>query len=89
VTPTVPVTYRYYRTVPLSTTTSSTSSTTSTTIAAIGGHLPLSPSTLPLATKGTSAHVNPIFAMLSGAGFFVALMIVTGRLVITRPRRVR
>jgi hypothetical protein len=49
----------------------------------------LSPSTLPLATKGTSAHVNPIFAMLSGAGFFVALMIVTGRLVITRPRRVR
>lgn len=56
-----------------------------TTIAPIGNSLPVSPVTLPLRTKGSNAHVNPVFAILSGIGFFIALLIVIGRLIITRP----
>lgn len=56
-----------------------------TTIAPIGNSLPVSPVTLPLRTQGSNAHVSPVFAILSGIGFFIALVIVIGRLVITRP----
>lgn len=56
-----------------------------TTIAPIGNSLPVSPVTLPLRTKGSNAHVSPVFAILSGIGFFLALVIVIGRLVVTRP----
>jgi hypothetical protein len=62
---------------------------TTTTIVAIGGHLPPPPSTVPLTTKGTSAHVSPVFAALSGAGFFVAFVIMATRFLITSPRRHR
>lgn len=60
---------------------------TTTTIAPLGGHLPVPPSTLPLLTKGDSSHVSPVYAALSGAGFFVALCIMAGRWILTRPRR--
>lgn len=56
-----------------------------TTIAPIGNSLPVSPVTLPLRTKGSNAHVSPVFAIFSGIGFFIALVIVVGRLVVTRP----
>jgi len=71
-----------FRTVPSTT-------TTSTTIAPIGGRIPVPPSTLPLSTKAQSAHVSPVFAALSGAGFFVAFVIMASRFVLTRPGRTR
>jgi hypothetical protein len=66
-------------------TTTSTSTTTTTTIAPISGQVPVAPLTLPLRTKGSNGHVNPVFAWLSGVGFLIALLIVAARLVITRP----
>jgi len=66
-----------------------TTSTTSTTIAAIGSRLPPPPATLPFTTKGTNGHVKPLFAMLSGAGFFLALVIMAGRFLMTRPKRIK
>jgi hypothetical protein len=66
--------------------TTTSTSTTSTTIAAIGG-LPVAPATLPLHTKGTSAHVDPLFAILSGAGFLLGLLIIVGRVILSRPPR--
>jgi hypothetical protein len=62
---------------------------TSTTILSIAGHLPVTSSTVPFTTKGTSAHVDALFAWLSGAGFLAALLIMAGRFVMTRPRRTR
>ena len=59
--------------------------TTLTTIPPIGGHLPVSPQTLPFATKQQSSHVSPVFAALSGVGFFVALLIAGVRFLLTRP----
>lgn len=67
------------------TTTVAATTTTSTTIAPLGNSFPATPATLPLRTRGTSAHVNPVFAVLSGIGFLVALLIVSGRLFVTRP----
>ncbi len=58
--------------------------TTTTTIAPLGGSLPVSPATLPLRTTGGNAHVNGVFAVLSGIGFLVALLIVAARLFVTR-----
>jgi hypothetical protein len=69
--------------------TAPTTSTTSTTIGAIGGRLPPAPVTLPLTTKGSNAHVNPLYAWLSGIGFFVALVVMAGRFVTSRPKRRR
>jgi Ca2+/Na+ antiporter len=66
-----------------------TTSTTSTTIAAIGNKLPQVAATLPLTTKGTNGHVNPVFALLSGIGFFLVLVIMVGRFVATRPNRTK
>ena len=85
-----PVTYAYLTTPtyyypPPSTTAAPT--TTSTTIAPIGGHLPVPPSTVPLRTKAQSAHVSPVFAALSGAGFLAAFLIMAGRFILTRPGR--
>ncbi|MBV9662284.1 MAG: hypothetical protein JO337_14120, partial [Acidimicrobiales bacterium] len=57
---------------------------TTTTIAPLGGQLPVAPSTLPLTTKGTNGHVNPVLAIISGAGFGLALLIIAARLLITR-----
>jgi hypothetical protein len=68
-------------------TTASTTTTTSTTIAAIGGHLPVPPSTVPFRTKAQSSHVSPVFAALSGGGFFVALVMMVTRFIMTRPKR--
>lgn len=58
---------------------------TTTTIAPLGNSLPVSPATLPLRTSGGNAHVNPVFAFLSGIGFLAALLIVAARMFITRP----
>jgi hypothetical protein len=83
-----PTTYRYpLYTVPVRTV--PTTSTTSTTIAPIGNRIPVAPSTLPLTTKAQNAHVSPVFAALSGAGFFVALVIMGTRFVLSRPGRKR
>jgi hypothetical protein len=49
--------------------------------------LPVAPSTLPFTTKQQSSHVSPVFAALSGAGFFAALLIVGVRFLLTRPGR--
>lgn len=57
---------------------------TTTTIAPLGNSLPVSPVTLPLRTSGGNAHVDPVFAFLSGIGFLVALLIVAARMFITR-----
>ena len=61
--------------------------TPSTTIAPLGARLPVSPSTLPFATKAQNAHVAPVFAALSGGGFFVALVIMGICYVRSRPAR--
>lgn len=58
--------------------------TPSTTIAPLGKSLPVSPATLPLTTRQTSAHVNPVFAILSGAGFAIGLLMVAARMFVTR-----
>lgn len=70
--------------------TTPTTAATTTTVApipGIGGHLPVSASTLPFTTKQQSAHVNPVFAALSGAGFLVALVIIAVRFLFTRSGR--
>lgn len=58
--------------------------TTTTTIAGIGDQFTPGPVTLPLQTKVSNGHVDPVFAWLSGIGFGLALLMVLGRLVITR-----
>ncbi|MGI8492601.1 MAG: hypothetical protein ACR2KC_04685 [Acidimicrobiales bacterium] len=60
---------------------------TTTTVAPLGNNLPPPPSTLPLATKQQSAHVSPLFPVLSGIGFLVALLIAGTQAVLTRPGR--
>src|SRR5579875_2254985 len=50
-----------------------------TTIAPLGNSLPPVPATLPLRTRDINAHVSPLFAILSGVGFALALLIVVGR----------
>ncbi|HET6915640.1 MAG TPA: hypothetical protein VFH56_06070 [Acidimicrobiales bacterium] len=65
----------------------STTSTTNTTLPSIGGNLPVTPSTVPFTTKQQSSHVSPVFAALSGIGFFLALIIVAVRFWFTRPPR--
>jgi hypothetical protein len=45
--------------------------------------------TLPLTTKSSNAHVKPLYAWLSGIGFLVALLVVAGRFVTSRPKRRR
>lgn len=69
----------------VSTTSTSTSSTT--LVAPLGPQLPRPQATVPLSTKGTSGHVDPVFAMLSGAGFFLALLIMVGSFLMSRPSR--
>ena len=73
--------------VPVATTAAPT--TTSTTIAPIGNRLPAPAVTLPLITRGSNGHVNPLFAILSGVGFFVALVIMATTYVLTRSKRGR
>jgi hypothetical protein len=60
--------------------------TTTTTIAGIGDRFTPGPVTLPLQTKGSNGHVDPTLAWLSGVGFALGLLIILGRLVVTRPR---
>lgn len=55
------------------------------TIAPLSNDLPRSPATLPLRTRSTNAHVSAAFAYLSVAGFVVAILIVLGRIFLTRP----
>jgi hypothetical protein len=62
---------------------------TSTTLPSIRNRIPVPPSTVPLQTRALSAHISPVFPALSGAGFFVALVMVATRFVLTRPRRRR
>jgi hypothetical protein len=66
--------------------TTSSSSTTSTTLGSIpGGTAP--PSTLPLQTKATSAHVSPVFPVLSGIGATVVALMLALQWFLTRPGR--
>jgi hypothetical protein len=60
---------------------------TSTSLPSIRNRIPVPPSTVPLQTRAPSAHISPVFPALSGAGFFLALVIMTTRFVMTRPRR--
>jgi hypothetical protein len=69
------------------TATVATTSTTTTTIAGIGGRLPPAPVTLPLTTKGSNAHVDPLLAWLSGIGFCVVILVIIGRFLTSRPKR--
>ena len=67
------------------TTTTTVAPTTTTTVAPLGGGGILAPpSTLPLTTKEQSGHVNPVFAELSGVGFFIALVLIAVQAVLTR-----
>jgi hypothetical protein len=65
------------------TTPPSTAATTTSTIAPLAGG-PVAPATLPLVTRGSNAHVSPVFPILSGAGFALALLIAGGRFFMTR-----
>ena len=60
---------------------------TSTSLPSIRNRIPVPPSTVPLQTRAPSAHISPVFPALSGAGFFVALVIMASRFVMTRSRR--
>jgi hypothetical protein len=51
--------------------------------------LPPAPVTLPLTTKSSNAHVDPLFAWLSGIGFLVAILLMAGRFIVSWPRRQR
>ena len=62
---------------------------TPTTLPSIRNRIPVPPSTVPLQTRTPSTHISPVFAALSGAGFFVALVMMATRFVMTRPRRRR
>jgi hypothetical protein len=68
-------------------TTPATPTPTYTTIPSIRNQIPVPPSTVPLQTRAMSTHISPVFPALSGAGFFVALVMVTTRVVMTRARR--
>lgn len=59
--------------------------TTASTLPSIGGNLPVTPSTVPFTTTQQSSHVSPVFGALSGAGLFVALVIVLVRFITSRP----
>lgn len=56
-----------------------------TSIAPIGSSLTVAPATVPLHTRGSNAHVDPLFAILSGVGFGVAVLMAVARLLVTRP----
>ena len=58
-----------------------------TTVAPIQSQIPPPVSTLPLETKAQNAHVNPLFAYLSGIGFAVALLIMLTQYVLPRAGR--
>jgi hypothetical protein len=79
----------YYSPASAGTAAPTSTTSTSTTIAPIGSHIPVPPSTLPLRTKAQSAYISPVFAALSGAGFFAAFLIMAGRFILTRPGRQR
>ena len=55
-----------------------------TTLAGIGDQLTPGAVTVPLQTKGSNGHVDPVFAWLSAIGFAMVLLIVVIRLIITR-----
>jgi hypothetical protein len=57
-----------------------------TTIAPLGT-VPSAPSTVPFTTRPPSAHISPVFPALSGAGFFVLLVLVALQWRLTRPGR--
>ncbi len=59
----------------------------STSLPSIRNRIPVPPSTVPLQTKALSTHISPVFAALSGAGFFVAVVMMATRFVMSRPRR--
>ena len=50
---------------------------------------PAPPSTIPLTTKGQSSHVSPVFAILSGVGAAIVLLILVTQWFLTRPGRRR
>jgi hypothetical protein len=62
------------------------SSTTSSTLASIPNG-PTPPSTLPLQSKQTSAHVSPVFPVLSGIGAAVVAAMLALQWFLTRPGR--
>lgn len=68
-----------------STDTTTTTPAPTTTVAPLGGPgLPAPPSTLPLTTKKQNGHVNPVFAELSGVGFFIVLVLIAVQALLTR-----
>ena len=58
--------------------------TTTTTIAGIGDQFTPGPVTLPLKTKGSNGHVDPVLAWLCAVGFGLGLIMVLIRLFLTR-----
>jgi hypothetical protein len=85
--PPVVVTQPYVaQVVPNTTVPPTTVAPTTTTIAGIGDQFTPGPVTLPLRTKGSNGHVDPTLAWLSGIGFALGLLLILGRLVVTRPR---
>jgi hypothetical protein len=58
-----------------------------TTVVPIGNQLPAPPVTLPLTTRPASAHVDPLLAKLSLAGFAFVILLLLIQAVLTRPRR--
>ncbi len=66
-------------------TTTTVAPTTTTTLAPLGGGgIPAPPSTLPLTTKQQNGHVNPVFAELSGVGFFLVVVLISAQAILTR-----
>ncbi|MGH3284809.1 MAG: hypothetical protein ACRDPD_09035, partial [Streptosporangiaceae bacterium] len=61
--------------------------TTSTTIAGIAGHIPKTPTTVPLTTRKPNAHFSPVFAELSAAGFALVVLMLLVQVVLTRRHR--
>ncbi|MHB1535750.1 MAG: hypothetical protein ACYC1D_14315 [Acidimicrobiales bacterium] len=67
--------------------TTSPTSTTTTTLAPLPKVVAPPPLTVPLSTKAPSAHVDPVFADLSGIGFGLALLLLIAQYILTRPGR--
>ncbi|MDQ6839755.1 MAG: hypothetical protein M3137_15870 [Actinomycetota bacterium] len=79
-----PPTYNSQTTASTAPATTAPATTTTSTVAPLPGGIPVSPSTLPLTTKNQNGHVNPVFAELSGVGFFIALALIAVQAVLTR-----
>lgn len=80
-------TYHGYSTATVTTTPTTIAPTTTSTVAPLPGQIKAPPSTLPLTTKRQSGHVSPVFAELSGVGFFAFLVLLGVQAALTRKGR--